>query len=83
MQEFNKPSSWKDWLLLLTAWGAGLGIFIKAAFGFDIDPFVAPGATFVLITIFIAWNLYGVYKNTFVTPKGKKQKKFLEDNHLK
>ncbi|WP_416729190.1 hypothetical protein [Fictibacillus sp. JL2B1089] len=72
---FKKPETWKDWSLLLSAWATGLVLYGKAAWGFDLTPYV--DVNFIMLTLFMFWTLYGVWKNTFVSPKGKKQKQAL------
>jgi hypothetical protein len=72
---FKKPSTWQDWSILLSAWGAMLVLYVKGAYGVDLTPFI--NVDFGLMTLFLFWAAYGVWKNTFVSPKGKKQKQEL------
>ncbi|MGD7021790.1 phage holin [Rossellomorea vietnamensis] len=79
---FNKPKSWKDWGVLLTAWLSILALGLNGMFQVDITPFVGDIANFFLLTIFIAVSAWGVWKNTFVSPKAKEQKKVLQEKGL-
>lgn len=72
---YKKPSTWQDWSLLLSAWVAILILYVKNAWGIDLTPYI--NVDFVLMTLFMFWAVYGVWKNTFVSPKGKKQKQAL------
>lgn len=73
---FNKPSTWKDWSLLLSAWAAALILYVKGAWGIDLTPYV--DVDFVLLTLFMFWTIYGVWKNTFVSAKAKREKDIIE-----
>jgi hypothetical protein len=77
---FKKPESWKDWSLLLSAWGAGLIMYAKAAFGIDLTPFV--NVDFMLLTVFVFWTAYGVWKNTYVSPRAKQQKEIIDAHEI-
>lgn|GEM_PF-3756772 len=81
---FKEPKNWKDWGILLTAWLSILALGIKGIFNVDITPHVGDIVNFVLLTVFIAISLYGVYKNTYaVTKKAKRQDKALKQRGLK
>jgi hypothetical protein len=73
---FKKPETWNDWSLLLSAWAALAITYGKAAFGFEITPYV--NVDFTLLTMFVFWTAYGVWRNTYVSKKAKKEKEILE-----
>lgn len=78
---YEKPKTWADWTKLLTAWAAAIVVF-AAAFGLDLNKYVGPAVTVIMLTVFLGWNLYGIWANTYVSKKAKEQKKVLEQKKL-
>jgi hypothetical protein len=77
---FKNPETWKDWSVLLSAWAAALIIYVKAAFNVDITPYV--NVDFILLTIFVFWTIFGVWKNTYVSTKAKHEKEIIEAHKI-
>lgn len=68
---YEKPKAWKDWAILLTAWATAIAVFLKAAFDWEIEQFIGPAVTIIMLTAFLLWNLYGIFKNNNVTKEAK------------
>jgi SPP1 family holin len=70
----------KDYLILLAGFLGALKVFL-ASLGYD----VLPDATIDSIVDMIGFGfaLYAIWKNSYVSPKGKKQKELLEKHGLK
>jgi len=76
---YTKPQTWKDCGILLSAWGSAVAIFLTAVFGWDLEKYVGPFVAAIMMTAFLAWNLWGIWKNTYVS----KQAQQLKENALK
>jgi hypothetical protein len=81
--DYQKPNTWKDWGILLTAWATAIAVFLKAAFGWSLEGLVGPFVSALLLTFFFSWNVWGIWKNTYVSKKAQEQAKLLQQNKLK
>jgi hypothetical protein len=77
---FKKPQNWNDWSLLLSAWAALSITYAKAAFKIDITPYV--NVDFTLLTVFVFWTAYGVWRNTYVSNKAQQEKEIIEAHKI-